>query len=98
MSAIYLLVPRQGNGNGPVVHRAPVAAVPAALSLVGHAKIGALLGKSEAPLVFDRAVRVASRAAVYRLDLPRDFERIGYVVSQLAMWHDGAADPGAKAL
>jgi len=78
------------------VNRAAVAPVPAALSLVAHAKIGALLGKSEAPRLFDQAVRVASRVAVYRLDLPRDFERVGDVVAQLAMWHDGAADPEAK--
>jgi len=80
------------------LHRAPVAAVPAALSLVGHAKIGALLGKSEAPRVFDRAVRVASRVAVYRLDLPRDFERLGDVVTRLIAWHGGAAAPEAKTL
>ena len=95
LSAIYLLAPRQGDG--PVVNRAAVAPVPAALSLVAHAKIGALLGKSEAPRVFDQAVRVASQVAVYRLDLPRDFERVGDVVAQLAMWHDGAADPEAQA-
>src|SRR5438876_1978973 len=59
LSAIYLLAPRQGDG--PVVNRAAVAPVPAALSLVAHAKIGALLGRSEAPRVFDQAVRVASQ-------------------------------------
>jgi len=96
LSAIYLLAPRQGGGR--VVNRAPVAPVPAALSLIAHAKIGALLGKSEAPRVFDQAVRVASRVAVYRLDLPRDFERVGDVVAQLAMWHDGAADREAQTL
>ncbi len=96
LSAIYLLAPREGNGNGSVVRRAPVAPVPAALSLVGHAKIGALLGKSEAPKVFARAVRVASRVPVYRLDVPRDFERVGDVVTHLTMWQDGATDPEAE--
>jgi hypothetical protein len=96
LSAIYLLAPHEGQENGPAVRRTPVAAVPAVLSLVGHAKIGALLGKSEAPLVFERAARVASRVPVYRLAFARDFERIGDVVAQLTEWHDGAADREAR--
>lgn len=91
LSAVYLLAPYPTNGRAPIVDRSRVAAVPAAVALVTHAKIGALLGKSEAPRVFDRAVRVASGVPVYRLDFPRDFERIDAVVAQLTEWHRRAA-------
>jgi hypothetical protein len=95
LSAVYLLAPRSTIGRSPVVDRVRIAPVPAALSLVAHAKIGALLGRSEARQVFERAVRVASQVPVYRLNFPRDFEHIGAVVAQLAQWHDGAAHPAA---
>jgi hypothetical protein len=65
--------------------------VSAAVSLVGHAKIGSLLGRSEAPVLFDRAVRVARAARVYRLELARDFDRISEVVAHLGAWHRTAA-------
>jgi hypothetical protein len=90
LTTLYFLAPYQENGHGPVVRRTRIAPVPAALSLVAHAKIAALLGKAEAPRLFDRAVRVASRVPVYRLDFPRDFDRLGAVVAQLAEWHHGA--------
>ena len=89
VSALYLLAPNRGNG--PAVQREPLAPVPAAAALVGHTKIGALLGKSEAPVVFDRAVQLASRVPVYRLDLARDFARLSAVVTQLTAWHRGTA-------
>ena len=88
VSAIYLLAPNLGTG--PVAERESLAPVPAAAALVGHAKIGALLGRSEAPVVLDRAVRIASRVPVYRLDLARDFARLSAVVMQLTEWHRGA--------
>jgi len=89
VSAIYLLAPNLGTG--PVAQRESLAPVPAAAALVGHAKIGALLGRSEAPVVLDRAVRIASRVPVYRLDLARDFARLSAVDMQLTEWHRGAA-------
>ncbi len=87
VSALYLLAPNRGTG--PVAQREALAPVPAAAALVGHTKIGALLGKSEAPVVFDRAVRIASRVPVYRLDLVRDFAQLSAVVTQLIAWHRG---------
>ena len=89
VSGVYLLAPNLGTG--PVAQRESLAPVPAAAALVGHAKIGALLGRSEAPVVLDRAVRIASRVPVYRLDLARDFARLSAVVMQLTEWHRGAA-------
>ena len=96
LAAVYFLAPHQGAGSEMVVRRRPVLPVPAALALVAHAKIATLLGKSEGPCLFERAVRVASRVPVYRLDFPRDYDRIGAVVEQILTWHQGA--PVAEAL
>jgi len=91
LSAIYLMTPTQGSRGTPAARRTLLAPVSAAVSLVGHAKIGSLLGRSEAPVLFDRAVRVARAARVYRLELARDFDRISEVVAHLGAWHRTAA-------
>lgn len=96
LSALYLLAPYQGTGREFIIRRRRIMPVPAALALIAHAKIAALLGKSEGPTLFDRAVRVASRVPVYRLDFPRDYERLGTVVEHITAWHQGA--PMAEAL
>jgi hypothetical protein len=97
LSALYFLAPHQGNGGEPLVQRTPVRSIQAALALVAHAKIGALLGGSEAPRLFERAVRVASRVPVYRLDFPRDYAHISSVVARLNEWHARPARRAALA-
>ncbi len=88
LKAIYLLAPAQAGPNSPAARRTLLPAVRAALSLVQHAKLGALLGKSEAPVLFDRAVRVAAAVPVYELAIVRDLDRIPEVVAQLTDWHE----------
>jgi hypothetical protein len=88
LKAIYLLAPAQAGTNSPAARRTLLPAVRAALSLVQHAKLGALLGKSEAPVLFDRAVRVAAAVPVYELAIVRDLDRIPEVVAQLTDWHE----------
>lgn len=87
LKAIYLLAPAQAGANSPAARRTLLPAVRAALSLVQHTKLGALLGKSEAPVLFDRAVRVAAAVPVYELAIVRDLDRIPEVVTQLTDWH-----------
>jgi len=87
LAADYLLAPQDPGAIVSIANRVRVGAVPAALSLIGHAKIGALLGGSEAGQVFDAAVRLAARVPVYRLEFPRDFQSIQAVVAQLGEWH-----------
>jgi hypothetical protein len=87
LKAIYLLAPTKAGGNPPPARRSLVPPVRAAVSLVQHAKLGALLGKSEAPVLFDRAVRVAAAVPVYELAIVRDLDRIPDVVAQLTDWH-----------
>jgi hypothetical protein len=87
LAAIYLLAPIRPNSQETAATRTPMPAVRAALSLVEHTKSGILFGKSEAPVLFDRAVRVAREVPVYELRIVRDLDRITQVAEQLAEWH-----------
>lgn len=87
LSAIYVLNPPTEQTLPAFVRRARVSDVPAAMALVRHAKIGALLGKSEAPVLFERAVATARAVPVYELDFVRDFAQVDHVVGQLMEWH-----------
>lgn len=88
LEAMYLLVPAEPDPNSPAARRTVMPAVRAAVSMVQHAKLGALLGKSEAQVLLDRAVRVANAVPVYKLAIVRDFDRIAEAVAQLCEWHD----------
>lgn len=90
LAAIYVLTPVPAH-DGAAVTRTPLAPVPSAMSLVRHAKLGPLLGKSESAIVLDRAITLASIAPVYELHVVRDFDRIHEVVAQLMEWHGGVA-------
>jgi hypothetical protein len=87
LAAIYLLSPTEANGSTPAACRTLLSPVTAAVSLVGQAKIGPLLGKTEAPVLLDRAVRVSRTVSVYRLAFARHFDRIPEVVAQIIDWH-----------
>ena len=87
LAALYLLVPVEARTDTPPVLRTRVAAIPAAMSLVMHAKLGPLLGKRESAVLFDMAVRISSAVPTYALEVVRDFDRIPEVVAQLAAWH-----------
>lgn len=69
------------------VARSPMAGVQAALACVQFAKLGALAGGSEGPVVLDRAVRLVGRADIYVADVRRDLARLDDVVAQLVAWH-----------
>jgi len=87
LKVMYVLAPTKGGTNSPAARRTLLPAVRAAVYLVLHAKLGALLGKSEAPVLFERAVRVAEVVPVYELTIVRDLDRIPEVVAQLTAWH-----------
>ncbi|HLQ69559.1 MAG TPA: hypothetical protein VK124_08545 [Gemmatimonadales bacterium] len=87
LAAIYVLRPVRGDGDRPVLSRTALAPVRAALSLVEHAKSGALLGRSEAPRLLDRAVTIARQVPVYVLEIVRDLSRIDEAARELAGWH-----------
>ncbi len=86
LDAIYLLAPTTDE-DAPAVARRPVDSILSAVSLVRHAKLGPLLGRSEAATLFDRAVSLARAVPVYELAIVRDLARLDDAVSTLVGWH-----------
>ncbi len=96
LRTVYLLQPVKPAAERPPVQRFALDPVRAAVSLVGHSKLGALLGKSETPSVLDRAVAIARVAPVYRLEVVRDFDLLPTVAEQLLAWARSDASEGAR--
>lgn len=92
LDAIYLLTPVEARQGQPPVRRAAVDSIAGALALVRHAKLGPLLGRSEAPVLFEQAVNVARVVPVFSLSVARDLSRLEDVVTQILAWH---GDPTA---
>src|SRR5690242_15883647 len=70
LAACYLLAPVTGDQTPDAAAvRAKLGDMVSALALVRQATLGALLGGSEAGVVFDRAVSLAKAVPVYRLDV-----------------------------
>ncbi len=87
LGAIYLLTPvRAAEGAG--VARTQLPSVAAALALVGQAKIGALLGRVNAAVLLEQFAQLSAIAPVYRLTIPREFDRLDNLVSRMSEWHD----------
>jgi hypothetical protein len=94
LAAVYLLAPIRSDADA-VVTRARLPGVEAALALLGQAKVGALLGVERRSDLLGRLVKLGERIPVYRLEIPRDFQRIGELTTSLITWHAGGASPDA---
>jgi hypothetical protein len=97
LSALYFLRPRPPEPAGAAAARTPVAAVPAAMALLGQTKIGRMLGPRFARELLDGAVAIASSVPVYELSIARDLDRLPEVVDQVAEWHGLATLAAAPA-
>ena len=97
LAAVYLLHPVRSLDDGAVVRRTVTPAVPAAVNIVKHLKVGGVMGAAESSLSFDRAVRVAQSVPVYTLSVLRDLARIDEVVAQITDWHRLPEPSGALA-
>jgi len=86
--AVHVLQPAAELPGGVAVRRERLADVPASLMMVVHAKLGAVLGRSEGSVVFDRAARVARAVPVYNLHVARDYARLPEVVGQIRAWYE----------
>ncbi len=86
--AIYLLGPVASDAGAPV-RRERLKPVPAALSLVAHAKLGPLLGRAESGVLVGWAAALVRTTPVYVLEVMRDYDRLPDVVRQLQAWHPG---------
>lgn len=85
LAALYLLAPVEPDGDG--VDRVALPAALAAISIVGHVKIGAMLGPHAAPEMLARASRIAARVPVHELRTPRDLASLPAVAHTILEWH-----------
>ena len=91
LDGLYLLVPTKEPRDGEPVWRTRLSPIESALIMIGHTKLAPLLTKSEAPVLFQAAVRLAQSLPVYRLNVVRDMDRLPEVVETIRRWHEAAA-------
>lgn len=87
LAALYELVPVEARDGAPFVSRTRLAGAQAAVTLMTHSKLGALMGGMESMQVFDRCATLASTVPVYRLEVARSLGAIDTVASTIASWH-----------
>jgi hypothetical protein len=87
LAALYLLVPRPASEVEGMVRREATVPYVAAMGLMTHSKLGALLGGPESRHIFDRCARVAETIPVYTLEIGRSLEAIGEVAAMITRWH-----------
>lgn len=93
LDAVYLLGPVRA-GPDTQVSRERLAAVPAALALLGQVKIGGLLGPTNAEALLERCATLADATPVYRLAVPRELDRLDELVRSVGEWHDAPLQAG----
>jgi hypothetical protein len=87
LGALYLLRPVPDGATAQVT-RERLSPVPAALALMGQAKIGELLGVAGAKSLMEQLARVTAAVPVYRLSVPRELGRLDELVARMGEWHD----------
>lgn len=85
--AAYVLKPVAELPGGIPAKRDRLETVPAAMALVMHAKLGAVLTGVESSVVLARAAEIAERVPVYLLHVVRDLAVIDDVAKLLFDWH-----------
>jgi hypothetical protein len=86
LAAVYLLTPIAPDSPGGVT-RTRLSGVEATLALLGHAKVGNLLGVQRRAGLLITAGEMADRVPAYRLELPRDFQRLPDLTAAMWRWH-----------
>jgi hypothetical protein len=89
LAALYLLESVPAGTIAEPVEREPLEGPSAVFSLLAQTKIGALLGATEAPAVFDAVATVGDATPIYRLRVTRDYGRLQAVVDRILRWHGG---------
>ena len=95
-AAAYVLSPVRGDLSRHV-RRERLPAVQAALALLGQSKIVQLLGTRWRASLLSRLVSITSQVPVYRLEIPRDYDRLNELTDALWAWHAGASAAAAPA-
>src|SRR5262245_9385904 len=90
LDAIYLLSTVPQGADELAARRTKLTGAEAALSVLGNAAVGSLLGKRDAPAILARTIALVERVPVYRLSLSRDSARLSEIVDTIFAWHDQA--------
>jgi hypothetical protein len=93
LAALYLLAPVRPSVDLAGARRTLLPSVEATLGVIQHAKIALLLGKDEGAALLQRAASLASATPVFRLEVPRDLERLPAAAQQVMGWHRVSASP-----
>jgi hypothetical protein len=87
LAAVYELAPATALPSGNAAQRTPVKG-PAAIGLIlRHHRTGTAIGGSESVNLFTRAGDIVRSVPIYKLEVVRDFTRLGEVVAQIRDWH-----------
>jgi len=92
LAAVYLLAPVLPDGPSGV-RRIRLSTVEGALAMLGQAKVGNLLGVERRAELLQVTGELADRIPVYRLEIPRDFERLPELTAALWGWHPASDGP-----
>jgi hypothetical protein len=95
-SAAYVLSPVANLGDGSAVQRERLGSISAVMSLLTHAKLGPILGGTEAQVLLSRAAAIAESVPVYELNVIRDLDRVEEVARTIAGWHQAGAPASAR--
>lgn len=85
LAALYLIAPVEPDGGR--VERATFPAALAAIGIVGHVKIGRMLGAADAPTMLARAAEIVRRVPVFQLHVPRDLAKLPATAATILSWH-----------
>lgn len=85
--AAYVLSPVVELEGGAAVARERLESVPAAISLLTHSKLGAVLGGSESPVMLAMASEIARVVPVYTLKVIRNLDRVEEAARAILDWH-----------
>lgn len=98
LRSLYVLGPVRVTDGAWVCRRLAMPPAAAALSLVGHGKLGPLLSHpAEIPVLLERSSALAAVVPVYALQVERDWARLDDVVGEICRWHGGAGE-GARSV
>lgn len=93
LRAVYLLAPVRVTDGAWACRRSALPLPAAALSLVGHGKLGALLSSpAEVPVLLERASALSAAVPVFTLQVDRGWDQLDAVVAEVMRWH-GAVHP-----
>jgi hypothetical protein len=90
LRAIYLLDPVLP-APGRRAARGRLSEMMSAVGVVGHTKIGRMLGPAAAPEMLDRAARIVREVPAYRLETARDLALLPAVAQDILSWHGAPA-------